>query len=237
MSLVVREVGPGAVDVWEGRVLAAGGGWAWLRTRRGPVHLTGERGPLTPVTARVGRVPALAPADRVRLDPSRARVWRTEPPPQPAPEAMIRDACAAVRVHLWNDPRALSLGATPFDESVQALAGRGPGLTPAGDDVLLGWMLARRAVAHPSWRHEAAAILRAARSTTTTPSRALLLWGSRGQAPEVAAAALSALLAADGAALAPAVRGLRGFGRTTGPAILTGLVVALTAGGQAPPNR
>jgi hypothetical protein len=229
--LVVSEAGLGALGCGEGRVQAAGGGWAWLRGPRGFVHLTGPAGPRGPLTAVVARVPVLEPGARVLLDLERARAWRTPPPPSPAEADRIAAACAAVRAHRWNDPRALALGAEPLQRSIDGLIGRGPGLTPAGDDVLLGYLLARRALAGAAAaRAGAALVLRAARRGTGGPSLALLRWAARGEAPEPAASMLAALLRADGRALAPALRRLGAYGRTTGPAILTGMVGALTSG-------
>ncbi|MDX6647133.1 MAG: hypothetical protein QOK40_2860 [Miltoncostaeaceae bacterium] len=207
--LVVNEAGLGVLGCEEGRVQAAGAGWAWLRGPRGPVHLTGPAGPRGPLTAVVARVPVLEPGARVRLDQRRALVWRTPSAPEPVPADRIAAACAAVRAHLWNDPRALALGARPLDELAGGLAGRGPGLTPAGDDALLGYLLARRAiVGTAAARADAALVLRAARRASGGPSLALLR--------------------ADGAALGPALRRLGAYGRTTGPAILAGLVGGLS---------
>lgn len=227
--LTVREVGLGAQGTEGGRAAAAGAGWAWLRTRRGPVHLTSARGPRTPLTAVVERVPVLEPGDRVRLDARQARVWRAPAPPPPAPRGRIAAACAVVWPHLWNDPRALALAADPLEHVLPDLAGRGPGLTPAGDDALLGLLLARRATGHPRARRDAALVLAWARRRSGMPSLALLRWAAHGEGPEPAVLALAALLAGDAAALAPAVRRLLAFGRTTGPAILTGLVGGLAA--------
>lgn len=225
--LVVRIAGRGAQGVAGGRVMAAGAGWAWLRTEAGPVHIAGERGPRSPLTAIVDRVPVLEPGARVRLETSNAQPWTTPAPPPAADEGRIRDACTAVEPYLWNDPRARSLATEPLGAVLPELVGRGPGLTPAGDDALLGYLLARRALDEPESRAAAALILRAARARTGDPARAFLRWAAKGEAPEPAAFALAALLTADGPALAPAVRRLTAFGSSTGRAILTGLVGGL----------
>jgi uncharacterized protein DUF2877 len=179
----------------------------------------------------VARVPVLEPGARVRLDLARAVVWRTPSPPPPAPADRVASACTAVRAHLWNDPRALALGGEPLRDLVGGLAGRGPGLTPAGDDALLGYLLARRALVGDAARPDAALVLRCTRRVSGGPSLALLRWAARGEAPEPAAAMLAALLRGDGPALAPALRRLGAYGRTTGPAILAGLVGGLTTPG------
>jgi len=217
-------------------VIAAGAGWVWIEdSRRGRLlHVTGARGPRGPLTVVVARVPLLAPGDRVLLDLSRARTWRTPPPPAPASAGAVLEACVAVRPHRWPDPRALALGLERIEEVAPELAGRGPGLTPAGDDALLGYVLARRALDPAAGRREAAAVLVVARRATGGPALALLRWAARGEAPEPAAAMLARLLEADGAALAPAVRRLGALGRTTGRAMLTGLTCALEAWAASP---
>jgi Protein of unknown function (DUF2877) len=207
--------------------MASGAGWAWLRTEHGPVHISGDRGPRTPLTAIVERVPVLEPGARVRLDPSKARLWTTPPPPPLAAPDRIRDACRAVEPYLWNDPRARLLATEALAGLVPELVGRGPGLTPAGDDALLGYLIARRALDDPGFRADAALVLTAARTATGEPARSFLRWAVRGEAPEPAAVALAALITADGPSLAPAVRRLTAFGSTTGRAILTGLVGGL----------
>jgi len=222
----VAEAGAGALGARGGRVVASGAGWAWLRTEAGlPLHLTGERGPRGPLTAVVARVPVLRPGERVALDPDRARPWRTPAAPAPAAPERVREACAAVAAHCWNDPWARALGREPLEAVLPHLVGRGPGLTPAGDDALLGFMLARRALVGD--RSSAARILRAARTRTSSPSRALLRLAAGGEAAEPVAAMRDALLRADGDVLASAVRRLAAYGRTTGRAILSGLVAGL----------
>ncbi len=207
--------------------MASGAGWAWLRDAAAVTHVTGPRGPRGPVTVIVDAVPVLAAGQRVELDLDAARPWRTPEPPPPASPERIAAACDAVRPHMWNDPRALSLGTRPVADVAGELAGRGPGLTPAGDDVLAGYLLARRAIDPDGARVEAARILTVARRATGEPSRSLLRAAVHGQAFEPAAAMLAALLRGDGPAIAPAVRRLAALGSTTGRAMLTGLVRGL----------
>ena len=210
-----------------GRVMATGAGWAWLRGDGRVVHVTGARGPRGPVTAVVAHVPVLHPGQRVGLDLSDAEPWRTPSPPPPADHGLIAGACEAVRPHAWNDPRALELGTRPLVEAASDLAGRGPGLTPAGDDALAGYLLARRALDPAGARADAAVVLTVARPRTGQPARSLLRAAARGEAFEPVAAMLAALLRADGRTLAPALRRLRALGATTGRAALTGLIRGL----------
>jgi hypothetical protein len=189
----------------------------------------GPRGPRGPLTAIVDHVPVLEPGRRVALDTRRARIWHTPEPPAAAAADRVLAACAAVRPHAWNDPRALALGSGPLADGVRALTGRGPGLTPAGDDVLAGFVLARRAFDVVDSRRDVAIVLACGRQTGE-PARSLLRAAADGEAFEPAAAMLAALLAGDGAALAPAVRRLAALGATTGRAMLTGLIRGLTTG-------
>lgn len=47
---------------------------------------------------------------------------------------------------LWKEP---AFQEAPLDEQVTSLLGRGPGLTPSGDDFLLGWLWSWQHWAHP----------------------------------------------------------------------------------------
>ena len=210
-----------------GRVMASGAGWAWLRDDGRVVHLTGDRGPRGPLTAVVGSVPILRAGQRVALDFARSEPWHTPPAPPAADGLLVAGACEAARPHAWNDPRALELGTAPLRTAVAALAGRGPGLTPAGDDALTGYLLARRAVDPVAARREAAVVLQIARTAAGQPARSLLRAAARGEAFEPVAGMLAALLRADGTALAPAIRRLAALGATTGRATLTGLIRGL----------
>ncbi len=221
MRLVVGEAGLGAITCSGGRVHATGGGWAWIDWDGRPVHLTDLRGPMTPLTARVARFPHLEVGSQIALDTSRAVLWRSPPVQSVARPEAIRDACTSVAAHRWNDPWALQLVDQPVEALLPRLLGRGPGLTPAGDDVLIGFILARQC------REESALILAGARNRSGQPSRAFLRWASKAEGPAVAVAMLHALVAADAQALGPALRNLLAFGGTTGSAILTGLTSGL----------
>lgn len=208
--------------------MAAGAGWAWLRDGSRVVHVSGSRGPRGPLTATVQRVPVLEAGQVVTLDLTDAGIWRTPQMPPAADAESIAAACVAVRPHAWNDPRALRLGIDPIAAVAADLAGRGPGLTPAGDDALAGFILARRAVAPRDSRHTLATVLAAARHTGE-PSRSLLRAAASGEAFSPAAAMLAALLGADGPAIPAALRNLTALGSTTGRAMLTGLIRGLAA--------
>jgi len=100
----------------------------------------------------------------------------------------LRTASAAVTAGTVWDPRphpriALSLRPRP-QLDIGTLAGRGPGLTPLGDDILVGY-LAAAALAGASGAAVAAWAARTGRVTTAL-SRTLLRLAARGALPEAA---------------------------------------------------
>ncbi len=113
------------------------------------------------------------------------------------------------------------------DGSVDALLGRGPGLTPLGDDVLAGALVTLRAVGA---QHAADALADAvlARASATTFVSAALLWhAARGECvPELAALfrALDTGLGLDAARAA-----VLQLGHTSGAGLLHGVAAALRA--------
>ncbi|MDN5930735.1 MAG: DUF2877 domain-containing protein, partial [Pseudonocardia sp.] len=105
------------------------------------------------------------------------------------------------------------------------LGGRGPGLTPEGDDVLAGALLAIYAArgpgAEPALREVAASV------RTTEVAAAFLAWAARG--PCVAPPP-DWLLAPDPAAPPRAERRLVAVGASSGAALLAGLRLGQASG-------
>jgi hypothetical protein len=100
------------------------------------------------------------------------------------------------------------------------LLGRGPGLTPLGDDVLAGWFAARAAAGHPD--HALAAAVRRRLGVTTLLSATLLDCAVRGEAlPQ-----LAAWLADPGPTTTEA---LLAVGATSGAGLLAGAGLALAS--------
>ena len=129
-------------------------------------------------------------------------------------------------------------GAVP---GVAGLLGLGPGLTPAGDDLLAGAMLALHALGAPDlaaalWRTVGAA----GSAATTQASRAFLAAAADGHACAPVAAVLAALLTDAPPTAAddwPAhVARLDAVGHTSGWDMLAGLVLALAAACAAGPR-
>lgn len=125
--------------------------------------------------------------------------------------------------------QALSAGAHP-QEAVARLLGRGPGLTPTGDDVLAGALVALVAMGAPAAGPLSDAVLAAAPSATTTVSAALLTHAARGECIPQLAELLDAI-AVDGpdnpSALPRAAGALLAVGHCSGAGLLHGVLVAL----------
>lgn len=129
------------------------------------------------------------------------------------------------------------LAEASYDElSPAALVGSGPGLTPRGDDVLAGALVAAHATDDPrlpGWRRETGRALRTCR--TTAVSHALLTHAMDGYAVPQLAALLTTLCTDrdPGSALDR----LRAVGHTSGQALLDGVVHALSTSPTATVER
>jgi hypothetical protein len=128
----------------------------------------------------------------------------------------------------WGEPRPTEAGLDlPADgrlspADVARLVGRGPGLTPLGDDVLAGWLVTRAAAGAPD--PTVADAVRRLRTRTTSLSATLLDCALRGEAlPELR----SWLVALGTPAEQPAAEALQGVGATSGTGLLTGATLAL----------
>ncbi|TWP38025.1 DUF2877 domain-containing protein [Leekyejoonella antrihumi] len=136
---------------------------------------------------------------------------------------------------LSHDPALISVASSvrrgKVDAAVVDCLGRGPGLTPSGDDFLVGVLAAL-------WAVQAVDVVRmgdlapmletAARNRTTDISVEYLHYACSGMATGALRAVLAALGHGDFAAVIDAVDRLRRFGHTSGMDALLGVVVALT---------
>jgi hypothetical protein len=141
------------------------------------------------------------------------------------PASVVRVVPRADRVaELRARVAAVDIGVAAVLPSPVSLLGRGPGLTPSGDDVLAGYLLGCRAfgLAVPSL---------AGLHRTTALSSALLEYAAAGLCvPEVAR--LVAALGAD-AVLSDAVDALLRIGHTSGAALGAGVLLAADGAGAA----
>jgi len=107
-----------------------------------------------------------------------------------------------------------------------ALLGRGPGLTPLGDDVLAGWLVGRYAQGHRGGR-VAAAVLSDAHARTTTVSAVLLAHAVRGEAIPALCDHVAALGGLGGPA---SLTVLRAVGHTSGTGLALGVALSFPSG-------
>lgn len=184
--------------------------------------------------------PASAIAQASRL----ARSWlgehpwagkRGEPSDPAAPHLTPgRQLDAAFKQHIATSlerlTRGLRLGEqTQWSTGLEALLGAGPGLTPAGDDVLTGMLLALQSAGKDSIRglsEMLTLIPQRAASRTTLYGYSALHAACLGQAPEVVVRALQALFALP-AAVPDRLEALVRVGATSGYDTLLGLIAGL----------
>lgn len=161
--------------------------------------------------------PVLAGDRRLRLGHLTVEVGRWWAPVRPrsaAPRGPAGDAAAdSATTGRWD----------PF---VLRLLGLGPGLTPAGDDLLTGLLVGL--AGRPDLREPLAdAVVRHAPARTTWLSAELLRLAADGLAAPVVVAVADALAGHGGAdAVARAVPPLLAVGHTSGPALARGLLLA-----------
>jgi hypothetical protein len=105
------------------------------------------------------------------------------------------------------------------------LIGLGPGLTPAGDDVMAGTMAGLVLLGHPAAERFAAGVYSLAAGRTTELSRALLRHAACGRVSGEYAAVLHGLVGER--PLTPAIAGLLATGSTSGRAMALGLCTAI----------
>ena len=163
-----------------------------------------------------------------------------------AAEQAPRDGLARIVFDLMGDPcSALERVALPRVERLRAwiaarqsalppidLLGLGPGLTPSGDDVLCGMLVALHAVGWTDLARDLhAQIAKAAPSATSPISRAFLRAAAEGLGCEALHEAISAILEGHTEALAGHIEALGRIGHTSGWDALGGAVLVLQAFG------
>ncbi len=108
-----------------------------------------------------------------------------------------------------------------------ALLGEGPGLTPAGDDVVAGGLAVCELRGHAAALLAVSEILARARVATTSLSAALLSCAAAGQVVPEAARFLASLCGKE-EGVGDALSKLRSVGTTSGTALAFGIVAALS---------
>jgi hypothetical protein len=158
--------------------------------------------------------------------PVTIRAVRSWPPPRGWPGLAETESVRAVRAALPS-PATAGLGrwrpGRLSPAAVPGLLGRGPGLTPSGDDLLSGYLIGAAAFGLDA-EDVRRAVARYAGERTTALSAALLGHAARGECiPE--AAALTAAMTGRGQP-GPAVRALVRVGHTSGAALGWGVLTA-----------
>lgn len=149
--------------------------------------------------------------------------------PRPELDPLLLDAAARLA-------HALS-GRGRLADAVHALLGLGPGLTPAGDDVLAGALTTLRATGSHRADDLTAAIEAADPfSRTTTVSAGLLAYAAQGRCVPQLTALLSAL-DSPGGDVYSAHRDLLTVGHTSGSALYAGVLCALLRLDHPTPDR
>jgi hypothetical protein len=226
----------------EGRLEVALGSGGYVRIGDdGWVLVTGPRaviGPLSLLVARLGSRPsqpgwrAQASDGLLTLGPHRIAFDDAGVPAdrrqRPQPGGDVDDALRAACSCWPSPPDALAQGLAALERgeraaAVELLAGRGDGLTPAGDDVLAG---------HASWEQAAGRPVHLsplAADRASPIGLAYLRCAERGELAEPAAATLAAIRAGDSVAARWRARSLSHWGTSSGPALLWGMAAARRA--------
>lgn len=222
--MVVTDAGCGVPDHVVGEIVATGAGWCWILGSAGPFHLSGPMGVRGPRTVRCASDPPGAVGDPVALNVDVER-WRAATPGPPALPHARRALARTLARATERDPA--DLAGLSMSDAIAVHGGRGAGLTPEGDDLLMGLVAGRRAVANPRARDEAALLADWATDAAGEPSRALLCHAARGELVEPAHDALAALLGADAEGLGVATPILLAWGASSGRALLAGLAAGV----------
>jgi len=232
--------GPGALRTLtaggEGRLEVALGAGGYVRLAEDRwLLVAGPRAPIGPLSLLVAGLgaessvpgwPARRRGSDLVLGPLRIELADLPtPPPRPAPSGAAVEAGPALGAALGVIPvppdalrpgiDALARGDLPG--AVAQLAGRGEGLTPAGDDVLAGY-------AAWSWTaNRPVALTRLAAGRASPLGLAYLGCAERGEIAEPAAAVLAAVRSGEPARAARRARALDRWGASSGWALLWGM--------------
>ena len=217
-----------------GRVVAVYPKAVYLRIDGDLVAVVSAAAPAGPLHLRCAAVPPARRHEPVACDGSRvaARTWavRCDPPTWEGalPTEVSRPRPAAglpPEVPAGHDRVRDAVLAGDLQDAASVLGGRGPGLTPAGDDVLAGLLMAARALWGPGC--EAGLVAVASSVPTTAPAEAFLRWAARGQSVAPAHDWLCAAAGGDAGTAREAERRLGAFGASSGRCLVAGMRAGL----------
>jgi hypothetical protein len=233
-----------------GRVRAVFGRALYLQVPGGLVVLVTTQEPRGPLHVRVASLPAVVAGCPVRVDLDSFWIgdhgFRLDAPiwsPRLPPAASLVRVRGQARRWLPEAGPALDVGSTrhaPLHaDAVTALrrgdlrsfaatvGGRGPGLTPVGDDMLAGVLLVACAMwsgwGTTSWARGQGRHL----ARTNDIARAFLVCAARGRCIEPVHSLLTGLASGDQLAVSSALEDLRRFGSSSGAALVLGVRAAL----------
>lgn len=229
--------GAGAGAGAGGTVEYAFGPGGYVRFGEQHVLLAPARSPLGPLSLLVAGLrrgdlvlgdPAVVCGGVLSVGPLRIEFAgaRTPSPPrsgplQPGWRAALRAALAVVAsAPAELEPGLDDLAAGRLAVAAAQLAGRGDGLTPAGDDVLAGFA---------AWRRAGGAPVALASRRCSPLGYAYLRCAERGELPAPAAAVLTAIRAGDAWAAARRASALAEWGASSGAALLWGIAAGAAA--------
>jgi Protein of unknown function (DUF2877) len=195
------------------------------------------------VHARAGFLGIGRPGRRIVVDCGAAPRWAPSPPSAIAPgfaarlarlsQAATARAWFASRTMACAATRALQSGARPLGGALAGIVGCGPGLTPAGDDVLVGILAVLTSpVAGDAGAETAEAMRRAIEGLaprTTTLSGHMLRQAARGLLGRMPHDLVSALAGAAADELDCAIRSIAATGATSGVDVCMGVLEAARA--------
>lgn len=202
--------------------------------------------------------PSPSMAARAWVDCAAARAWRAPRPDRTAPPHERRDALARVRtlaqslapedglarLALGEPPSGTPLArvadphirrlqhwlSVPASTPPTGLVGLGPGLTPSGDDLLCGVLIALHALEHTLARNAlASAVLAVAPRLTSPLSCAFLRAAAEGEGAENLHRLINAIIEGCNGDLAGIVSAVGRLGHTSGWDALSGVVLAMAA--------
>jgi hypothetical protein len=219
----------------------------WDGIGDGPLNVVLARGPggALPVGSRFSVVKRIITIGEWRVDLAHAVPWDARPdwdalrPPRDARRLIagltqrglleqvgppVQQAAAEVQA------RYAERDFPAQQRAIAALCGLGPGLTPAGDDWLAGWLLALHLSEDPRSLADLEGMVLEAAVRTTTLSRAFLACAAAGEADEEWHGLLFGLAHGASEQTESAVSHIASHGATSGAAMLAGFLAGIGMG-------
>lgn len=170
------------------------------------------------------------------LDCSHCRRWNPRIERPPVLDAGLLRANARWLARFCQTRRPAAIGATPKFENGETIlelaariCGRGPGLTPSGDDFLAGWLASGWLLygPQPSFLANCQRITEIASQRTNILSQCWLAYAARGDVAYPIHALLASLLSANHEQLELAASNVLALGATSGYDLLQGILAGI----------